>query len=65
MTSEECDKPFDEFYLSLSAHEQAQFKQYTDNPELQHNMNFRDIGLPKQERTQAFSTTPTPRTSSS
>jgi hypothetical protein len=64
VTSEECDNPCDDFYVSLSAHKQAQFKHYMDNPDLQH-MNFRDSGLSKQERTQAFSTPSTPGTSSS
>jgi hypothetical protein len=58
---EELDEPLDDFYLSLSAHEQAQFKNQLDNSELKY-MNVSDIGLPMQEYTQAFSNPPTPST---
>jgi hypothetical protein len=59
ITPEECDTPHDYFYLSLSAHVQAQFNHQMDNPELQY-MTVCDGGLPKQECTQSVSNSPTP-----
>lgn len=54
ITIEECDKPIDYFYHSLSAKKQDQFNYYMDRPELQHT-NLCDICVPKHEKmSQAF-----------